>query len=552
MTAAMLSAERCPFSALGGLWSMVRLVARRERVALAAWALVIAALTAMFASMSVNSLPTHDEAVQQSSLIASSPALRMFGPTFGATVGGYAVARSLLTLVVLVALASSFTVVRTTRRDEDDGRAELIGSAAVGRQARLVASLLVVGAFDLVVGLLVVPALACQGLPANGALLTGGAVAATGLVFAGIGALTAQLASGSRGANGLAGLALGLAFLASAAGSMLGTTTSDGTGVLPVWPMWLSPLGWAQQVRPFDEPRAWPLGLCAAAFVVLAAGAWWVSAHRDFGLGVVPERRGRAGAARTLKGPFGLVWRVERTGALSWALAMLGTGVAFGSLAAGGLQMSGSSAEWYARVAGSADMVPAFRTAMVQMAAVAAAVYAVLTVLRGRSDEVTGRSEPLHAATVSRLRWAAVHAAHALVGATALLALFGLGMALASGGDTGHRLAQVGPLVGAALAQLPAVLVVGGIDALAAGLLPRFAPAVAWPVLAASVLLGPTFGASLGVPAWVIGLSPLSHAPKAPAAAVAGAPLLALAAVAVGLVVLGALGAMRRDLRLPA
>jgi ABC-2 type transport system permease protein len=71
-------------------------------------------------------------------------------------------------------------------------------------------------------------------------------------------------------------------------------------------------------------------------------------------------------------------------------------------------------------------------------------------------------------------------------------------------------------------------------------------------VLAASVLVGPTFGASLGLPAWVEDLSPLTHAPRAPASGIAAQPLLALAAVAVGLVVLGALAARRRDLCLPA
>ncbi len=548
----MTAVGRCPFALLDGLGSMVRLVVRRERAALAIWAGVVTALTAMFASMSVSSLPTPDEAVRQSAFIAANPALRLFGPTFGATVGGYAVARSFLTLAVLVALASAFTVVRSTRRDEDDGRAELIGSAAVGRQARLVAALLVVGAFDLVAGLLVVPALACQGLPVAGSLLTGAAVAVTGLVFAAAGALAAQLASAARGANGLAGLGLGLAFLASAAGSMLGGTTPDGTGVVAAWPVWLSPLGWAQQVRPYDDARAWPLALGAAAFVVLAAGAGWVSAHRDFGLGVLPERRGRATGGRSLRGALGLVWRVERTGTVAWSLAMLAAGLAFGSMAAGGPPVSGDAASWYAQVGGSTDMVPAFRTAMVQMAALAAAVHAVLTVLRGRSDEVTGRSETLHAATVGRLRWAVVHAVHALAGAAALLALFGVGLALASGGTAPDRLVRLGPLVGAALAQLPAVLVVGGVAALAAGLVPRFAPAVAWPALAVSVLLGPTFGASLGVPAWVTGLSPLSHAPKAPAAAVPGVPLVVLGAIAGGLVVLGVLAARRRDLRLPA
>lgn len=539
-------------SALAGLPAVTRLVLRRERAALAAWLLVVTALTGMFTTMSVGALPTADETARQAAFIAGSPALRMFGPVFGATVGGYAVARMFLTLAVLVALASVFAVVRTTRRDEDDGCAELVGSTCVGRQSRLVAALLVVAAFDLVAGALAVPAMAWAGLPAAGALLAGGAIAATGLAFAGAGALAAQVASSARGADGLAGLALGLAFLASGAGNVLGTVTPDGTGVAPAWPAWLSPIGWGQQVRPFDDARAWPLALGAGAFVALAAAAWWVSARRDFGLGVLPERRGAAVGGRTLAGASGLVLRLERAGLAAWAAAMLACGVAFGSMAAGGLDLEGDAARWYAQVAGSADLVPAFRTAMVQMAALAAAACGVLTVLRGRSDEVAGRSEALHAATVGRLRWAAAHAAQAVAGAAAVLVAFGLGLALASGGSAGDRLGEVPPLVGAALAQLPAVLVVVGVAALAAGLLPRWAPAVGWSVLGASVLLGPTFGAGLDLPGWVSDLSPFGHAPRAPAAGVDAAPLLVLAAVAVALVVVGALAARRRDLRLPA
>lgn len=532
---------------LTGLGSMLRLVARRERVALGVWAAVVAGLAAMFTSMSVGSLPTPDEAARQAAFLAGSPALRMFGPTFGASVGGYAVARMLLTLAVLVALASTFTVVRNTRRDEDDGRAELLGSAALGRQARLAAALLVVAAADALVGALVVPAMAAQGVPVGGAALVGGAVAVTGLTFAGVGALAAQLATGARGANGLAGAVLGLAFLTQGTGNLLGAVTPDGTGVDSAWPVWLSPIGWAQQVRAFEDQRVWPLALGLAAFAGLAAAAWWVAAHRDFGLGVLPERRGRATGGRSLVGPLGLVWRVERSSAIAWSLAMLACGVAFGSMAAGGLDMAGDAADWYAQVTGSTDIVPAFRAAMVQMAALAAAVYATATVLRGRSDEVTGRSEALHAATVTRLRWAGVHAVHAALGAAVLLAVFGLGLGLASG-DPGEAPA----LVGAALTQLPAALVIAGVAALAAGLLPRWAPAVTWGVLGVSVLVGPTFGAGLDVPGWVKDLSPFTHVPAAPAAAVEIAPLLALAAAAVGFVVLGAAAGRRRDLRLPA
>ncbi len=533
--------------ALAGLGPMVRLVARRERVALAAWTGVVAGLAAMFTSMSVGSLRTADEAERQAAFLAGSPALRMFGPTFGASVGGYAVARMLLTLTVLTALASTFTVVRNTRRDEDDGRAELLGSAAVGRQARLAAVLLVVAVADLLIGALVVPAMASQGVPVGGAALTGAAVAATGLAFAGVGALAAQVAGAARAANGLAGAVLGVAFLTQGAGNLIGTVTPAGTGVEAAWPVWLSPIGWVQQVRAFEDQRTWPLALGVAAFAGLAAAAWQVAAHRDFGLGVLPERRGRATGGRCLVGPLGLVWRVERSSAVAWAFAMLACGLAFGSMAAGGLELDGDAAEWYAQVTGSTDMVPAFRTAMVQMAALAVATQAVLTVLRGRADEVTGRSEALHAATVTRLRWAGVHAAHALAGAAGLLALFGLGLGLA-GGDP----REVPSLVGAALAQLPAVLVVAGIAALAAGLLPRWAPVVPWSALGAAVLVGPTFGAGLDVPGWAKDLSPFTHAPTAPAAGIATGPLLVLGAAALGLVVLGALAARRRDLRLPA
>lgn len=536
-------------SGLAGLGPTLRLVVRRERVALAAWSAVLAGMAAMFTRMSVQALTTPEEAQRQSEFISGSPALRMFGPTFGTSVGGYAVARALLTLAVLAALACAFTVVRTTRRDEDDGRAELVGSAAVGRQARLAASLIVVAVFAGLAGALAGLAMAAQGVPLAGALFTGAAIGSVGLTFGGIGALAAQLASTARGANGMAGVALGGAFLAAGAGNMAGDVRAV---LVAAWPVWLSPLGWAQQVRAFEDQRAWPLALGIAAFVALAALAWVVAARRDFGLGVLPERRGARVAPRWLAGPFSLVWRVERTEAVAWLLAMLGCGLAFGSLAAGGLEMEGGAADWYAQVSGTTDVVPAFRTAMVQMAALAAAVHAVVTVLRGRSDEVTSRTEALHAATVTRLRWAAVHGAHAAIGAAAVLAAFGLGLALAGGGAAADRSAAVGTLVGAALAQLPAVLAVAGVGALAAGLLPRWAPVVAWPVLGLCVLLGPTFGAGLGVPDWVRDLSPFSQAPAAPAAPVVAGPLVGLAAVALVLAVAGALAASRRDLRLPA
>jgi ABC-2 type transport system permease protein len=60
------------------------------------------------------------------------------------------------------------------------------------------------------------------------------------------------------------------------------------------------------------------------------------------------------------------------------------------------------------------------------------------------------------------------------------------------------------------------------------------------------------FGPGLDLPAWVQDLSPFTHSPKAPAAAVTAAPLLALTAVGLGLATAALVSLRRRTLALPA
>ena len=60
------------------------------------------------------------------------------------------------------------------------------------------------------------------------------------------------------------------------------------------------------------------------------------------------------------------------------------------------------------------------------------------------------------------------------------------------------------------------------------------------------------FGPGLDLPSWVQGVSPFTHSPKAPAAAVTTAHVLALIAVCLGLGAAGLVALRRRDLALPA
>ena len=88
--------------------------------------------------------------------------------------------------------------------------------------------------------------------------------------------------------------------------------------------------------------------------------------------------------------------------------------------------------------------------------------------------------------------------------------------------------------------------VIVGVAVALFGLAPR-AMMAAWGVLGACVLLS-LLGPLLGVPGWVLDLSPFEHVPQLPGGEVSAAPLVSLCAVAAGLTALGMLAFRRRDL----
>lgn len=73
-----------------------------------------------------------------------------------------------------------------------------------------------------------------------------------------------------------------------------------------------------------------------------------------------------------------------------------------------------------------------------------------------------------------------------------------------------------------------------------------------WAVVVFAIVVGPMFGASLGLPSWLLNLSPFTHVPNAPAAAVTLAPILGLGLAGVLLAMGSALVMRHRNLALPA
>jgi ABC-2 type transport system permease protein len=81
--------------------------------------------------------------------------------------------------------------------------------------------------------------------------------------------------------------------------------------------------------------------------------------------------------------------------------------------------------------------------------------------------------------------------------------------------------------------------------------LPRWSVGLSWLLVVFSIFVGPMFGPSLGLPGWLLDLSPFNHVPNAPAVAISYEPILGLVLAGVLVAAAGALVLRRRNLELP-
>lgn len=530
-------------SDLTGTFLLIRLALRRDRVLLPVWILAITGMVVATASAIAELYSDAAGRFALGATIQANPALKaLTGPVFDTSVGGLIAWRVTSIASVLAALMSVLVVVRHTRAEEESGRAELIGAGAMGRHALPTAAVLTVSAANGLVALLIVLALTAQGLPAAGALAFALAIAGTGWVFTGLAAFSAQLTVGARSANAIALTVLGGSVLLRAAGD-----AADSEAV-----SWVSPLGWAQRVRPFAGERWWVLVMFAGAGLALVVVAGLVARRRDLGAGLLAARHGPGVAARYLAGPLALAWRLHRGALTGWAIAFAVGGGAFGALAQSvGELVEGNPqiSEMIARFGGGGVLVDTFLATQMGLLGVVAGGYAVQATLRLRSEESALRAEPVLALAVPRWRWVASHLFWALAGSALIMAAGGLAAGLAHGLRVGDPAGQAPRVLGAALAQVPAVWVLAGLAMLLFGLLPRLT-GLAWAALVAFAVLG-QLGELLQLDERIRGLSPYFHVPRLPTVNAEVAPLLWLTVVATALIVGGITAFRERDLTSP-
>lgn len=506
---------------------------------LAPWIMITTALSATSVLVYPWVFPTLESRETLAAAVGSNPALGLvFGPALDLTTAdGFNAWRALALGGFLAALGAIFAVTRATRAQEDSGQAELLASGVLGRGSRLLtgAAMALIG--SLLLGLFAGLVTVLCGGSWEASMLLGATFTATGWMFTGVAAITAQLGADARTSNSMAVGTLGTLFLLRGFAYALDA---------PEWTSWVNPMSWMIETRPATGNHWWPLVLAVALTAGLLVVAFVMQSRRDFGQGTIKTGPGPARGRDTTA--WRLAVRINRGQIVTWTIAFVLLGVVFGYLATSITDIFGSDPAVQRILAAGArnpdQLISEFLVTILSLVGIIAAVPGVQVMLKVRSEEMEDRVEPLMATAVARPRYFGANVLLALGSSTLYILVAGSFIAwLAAAGDIG---VNFGDALLQAVATAPAVWTVVAVSVAVVGARPVVSLA-AWIGVLASfglTLLGPTFG----LDDWVLAISPFWHIPNVTAADVDLTGLMWISVVTLGFLLVGFAGFRRRDL----
>jgi ABC-2 type transport system permease protein len=449
------------------------------------------------------------------------------------TVGGYLSWR-LAAFGIFAGLWGVLAAVRALRAEEDAGRRELLLSAAVSRGKVFRAALAGTAMGAAIVWLALLAGILVGRAGVGPSVFLSIALVSPLPVFVGVGAVASQIAPTRRMATGIASAALGFALLLR----MVADTSSAGRL------RWVTPLGWAEELRPFAGARPAVLVLPALATLALLLVAARIERRRDIGQGLLAAHDSAPPRLRLLASPTALALRTQRGGLLAWLIGVGVFALIMAVISDSVVSGLSQSVQDLLQKLGTAATTPAgYLGFAFQYLLLALSLFACFELAAMREDETEHRLETLLALPVRRARW---FAERLLLVAAAALALAAGVLAWAGAASQGAGVSLV-RMIEAGANCLPVTVLFLGLGALALALAPRAGVTIAYALVGAA-FLWETIGGLIAAPSWAMDLSPFHHVglvPAQPFQAGGAVALLAIGALA-GLV--GARCFERRDL----
>ncbi len=511
------------------------------RIRTIGFALLFAAIAYVQPASYRTTYPTVADRLAFAHSFGDNKAVRLFYgvPRDLLTVGGYTAWRVGGILTIFAAVWGLLAAVRALRAEEDTGRRELVLAGVVSRGGAYATSLVAIGLGCALLWAACFAALLLARLPAGASGYLALSACSVIPVFVGVGALASQLAPTRRLAVELSAAVLAIAFVLRVIAD-----TSSGLD----WLRWATPLGWAEELRPFVGPRPAVLLLPLLLATVLLVAAARIAAGRDVGDAVLRARDSARPRLRLLSSPTAFALRSERLSLTIWA-ASLGAfafiiGVISKSISAAGI--SKSLERELEKFGGGSTLTPKGYVGFTSIFFVLAlSLFACAQVGAARHEESEQQLETVLSMPVDRTHWLAGRIVLALAGTVVLALCVGLfGWIGTTSQGVGLSLSQ---MLLSGINAVPTAVLFLGLAALAYALAPRASSAVAYGLVIVA-FLWELFGSLLGAPTWLVDLTPFEHVGLVPATALrpdSAGVMLALGALAGGAAVIAF---RRRDL----
>jgi ABC-2 type transport system permease protein len=485
--------------------------------------------------------PTLADRMQFAQTFGDNKALRVFYgvPKDLLTSGGYTEWRVGGVLQLIAAVLGLVAAVKVFRGQEDSGRYELLLSGPFGRRGAFWAGLGAVLGGTAMIGTVTFIGLAAAGLAVGDSALLALATASAAVSFAGVGAVTSQLASSRRAALELGGAAFVAAFILR--------VVSDTSSSL-AWARWATPLGWAEDVHPFTDFdfKGFLPPIAAVAILLVVALRLWQ--RRDVGVGLLPSRESRPPRLGLLSSPTALALRGEVASLSAWIAGTAAFAFVVGVLSASvsEINVSEKLQEQLQRLgAASITTASGYLSLTFLFFVLVVALFACSQVVAARHEESDGRLETLFSSAVDRSSWFVGRLVLAVAGAVALSVLAGV-LAWAGAASQGANVG-LGDMLAAGANCLPVALLFLALSALAFALVPRATAGIAYGLVLLA-FVWELFGSLLNVPTWLLDLSPFHQLGLVPAESFKTPAALVMLAIAIAAATAATLAFEHRDL----
>ena len=478
--------------------------------------------------------PTIADRIAFAHSFAGNAAIRLFYgyPYDPVTIGGYSAWRVGGTLAIAAAAFGVLAAVRALRTEEETGRMELILAGPVQRRTGFASALAAIAAGISILWLAMAAGYVVGGLSVGGSAYLALATASVAFMFVGVGAVVSQLAPTRRIALQLGGAVVaGLLLLRVIA------DTAAGVG----WLRWLTPLGWAEELRPFTGPHPAVLLLPVGATLALLLVAGRMALRRDIGTGMLPAHDQASPRLRLLSTPTAQALRSERGSLAVWTTCFAGFAVILGmiapSISAAGI--TPTIRREVAKLGSGSILSPIGYLAFVFIFFIlAVSLFVCAHVAAARHEEADEQLETLLALPVSRVRWLGGRLLLAAAGAATLSLTAGL---ITWVGATSQGVSiPLSRMLEAGANCMPAALLFLGLAVLAYALAPRASTGIAYGLVMVAFFWY-LVGALTSLPRWLVDATPFAHiglVPTQPFRLVSAIGMITVGAVATAVALL--------------